>query len=146
LVKDLDDSDLASIEHIGIALWRAALAWRSRMRAEMARRGYPWHQSAAGEVLAHLGPEGISQAELTVRMGMSKQAVQQLVDRLEELGVVMRELDPADRRAKRLMLTQLGLHDFAERNRVKREIEAEYREKVGEKAFVTLKRALARLA
>ena len=60
LVKHLDDNDLASIDHIGLALWRAAHDWRNRMRAELAARGYPWHQSAAGEVLAHLGPSGIS--------------------------------------------------------------------------------------
>lgn len=129
MVKQLDD--IESIEHVGIALWRAATAWRTRFREEMARRGYPWHLGAAGEVLAHLGPSGISQAVLAQRMGMSKQAVQQLVDRLEAQGVVARVDEPADRRARRVVLTALGLEDFAERNRVKRAIEADYREQLG---------------
>lgn len=146
LVKRLDDNDLASIDHIGLALWRAAHDWRNRMRAELAVRGYPWHQSAAGDVLAHLGPSGISQALLTERMGLSKQAVQQLVDQLEAQGVVGRAPDPDDGRARRVVLTELGLADFAERNRVKRQIEAEYREKLGPEAFAALAAALARLA
>ncbi|WP_162142442.1 MarR family winged helix-turn-helix transcriptional regulator [Cucumibacter marinus] len=138
-------SDLAVIDHVGIALWRAARRWRSRMAAEMAARGYPWHQSAAGEVLAHLGPDGLSQRALTERMGMSKQAVQQLVDQLEVLDVVRRVPDPTDKRARRIELTELGARDFAERNRVKVRIEAEYRQRLGEDAFKALLAALAEL-
>lgn len=145
LVKPLDDIDLSTIDHIGVALWRAAHDWRNRMRAELAARGYPWHQSAAGEVLAHLGPSGISQALLTERMGLTKQAVQQLVDQLEAQGVVGRAPDPNDGRAKRIVLTGLGLRDFAERNRVKRLIETQYRDKLGAEAFAALEAALAKL-
>jgi DNA-binding MarR family transcriptional regulator len=115
------------------------------MTAEMAVRGYPWHQTAAGEVLAHLGPEGVSQRALTERMGMSKQAVQQLVDQLEALDVVRRVPDPADKRARRIELTELGERDFAERNRVKVEIEEEYRQQLGDNAFKALLTALAEL-
>ena len=146
MVKHLDDNDLTSIDHIGLALWRAAQGWRNHMRVELAARGYPWHQSAAGEVLAHLGPPGISQALLTERMGLSKQAVQQLVDQLEVQGVVGRAPDPNDGRAKRIVLTELGLADFAERNKVKRLIEKQYREKLGPEAFTALEAALAKLA
>lgn len=146
MVKLLDEDELASIDHIGLLLWRAALGWRGRMRAELAKRGYPWHQTAAGEVLAHLGPSGISQAELAERMAVSKQAVQQLVDQLEAQGVVRREAEPGDRRARRIVLTELGLRDFAERNRVKRAIEAEYRDKLGPQAFAALEAALRQLS
>jgi DNA-binding MarR family transcriptional regulator len=144
VVKQLDDSDLESIEHIGIALWRAATAWRAEFREEMAERGYPWHLTAAGEVLSHLGPSGISQSALTDLMGVSKQAVQQLVDQLEDQGIVMRVPDPTDGRARRVVLTELGLKDFAERNRVKRAIEAKYRKRLGED-YAALERGLARL-
>lgn len=144
MVKQLDD-DLESVEHIGVALWRAAAAWRTEFRDEMARRGYPWHASAAGEVLAHLGPSGISQGVLAERMGVSKQAVQQLVDQLEGQGVIAREADPADGRARRLVLTELGLEDFAERNRVKRAIEARYRDRLGAD-YEAMARGLAGLA
>lgn len=142
----LDDYDLKLLDHIGIALHRAAADWRATFRAEMAVRGFPWHMAASGEVLAHLGPSGIAQTELTARMGLSKQAVQQLLDQLETDGVVRRESDPADKRAKRVVLTELGLADFAERNRVKQQIEERYRDKLGKKLFGKLEKALRKLA
>jgi DNA-binding MarR family transcriptional regulator len=116
------------------------------MRQEMAARGYPWHLGARGDVLAHLGPSGISQTALTERMGLSKQAVQQLLDLLEADGVLRRDPDPADKRARRVVLTDLGLTDFAERNKVKRAIEADYRNRLGDKLFNKLEKALAKLA
>ncbi|HEY4201217.1 MAG TPA: MarR family transcriptional regulator [Devosiaceae bacterium] len=146
MVKNLDDNDLQAIDHIGVALWQAAASWRVRFRREMAERGFPWHDTAAGEVLAHLGPSGIGQTLLTERMGLSKQAVQQLLDRLEADGVVRRTADPGDKRARRVELTALGLADYAERGRVKRAIEAEYRDIVGDKLFRKLRKSLRLLA
>lgn len=141
----LDDNDLKSLDHIGVALHRAAEAWTAEFRTEMAARGFNWHLGASGEVLAHLGPSGVSQTVLTERMGLSKQAVQQLVDRLEADGVIRREADPADKRAKRVVLTELGRKDFAERNKVKRQIEERYRDKLGKKLFGKLDKALRKL-
>lgn len=145
MVKKIDNGTLSSIDHIGIALWRAAHLWREQMTQEMAARGYPWHLEARGEVLSHLGPSGRSQTELTAALGMSKQAVQQLIDQLEKDGVVKRIADPKDKRAKRIEFTELGRKDFAERNKVKREIEEKYREKLGTKDFEALLSALKRL-
>ena len=54
MVKSLDDMDVASIDHIGLWLWRAAIGWRSRMRTEMAARGFPWHSEARGPVASAL--------------------------------------------------------------------------------------------
>lgn len=145
MVKKTDDKDLKSIDHIGLALWRAAQLWRQRMAAEMAARGYPWHLEARGDVLSHLGPSGRSQTDLTTALGMSKQAVQQLIDQLETDGVVKRVTEPKDKRAKRIELTQLGLEDFAMRNKVKRAIGTEYQQKLGDAHFEALKIALTKL-
>lgn len=144
MVKSLDEKP-ELIDHIGLVLWRAALQWRSRMRSEMVARGYPWHGEARGEVLAHVGPGGTPQSDLPERMGFTKQAVQQLVDQLVADGVVERQPDPADKRARRIVLTELGLRDFAERNRIKRAIEADYRQKLGDKRFNRLEKYLRRL-
>lgn len=144
MVKSLDDK-VELIDHIGILLWTAALDWRTRMRQDMVARGYPWHGEARGEVLAHVGPSGTPQSDLPERMGLTKQAVQQLIDQLVADGVVAREPDPLDKRARRIVLTELGRKDFAERNRVKRAIEDEYRAKLGEKRYDRLARALRRL-
>lgn len=149
MVKALDDDPAQTprtIEHIGIALHRAAQAWKARMQREMAAKGYPWHLGARGEVLAHLGPSGMSQTRLNQLMGLSKQAVQQLLDQLEADGVIARVPDPEDRRARRVVLTELGLQDFAERNRVKQQIEADYSRLLGPDTLKALTDALNTLA
>jgi len=146
MVKNIDEMDLSRIDHVGVALWQAAAAWKQTFDAEMAARGYPWHREARGEVLAHLGPSGRSQTELVTAMGISKQAVQQLLDQLEADGVIARVADPADKRAKRVALTQLGLEAFSARNAVKRKIEDDYRTRLGPKRFAAFVAALDRLA
>lgn len=145
MVKKLDD-DIRSIDHVGLLLWRAAQGWRERMSGEMAARGFPWHREARGDVLAHVGPAGVSQSVLTERMGLSKQAVQQLLDQLEKEGVVARLPDPEDKRLRRVELTGLGLFDLVERNAIKRQIEDEYKALLGPELFAQMERALRLLA
>jgi DNA-binding MarR family transcriptional regulator len=50
--------------------------------------------------------EGINQSGLADLLDMEPMSVCRLVDRMEESGWVVREPDPADRRARRLYLTQ----------------------------------------
>ncbi len=50
--------------------------------------------------------EGINQAGLADLLDMEPMSVCRLVDRMEESGWVVREPDPADRRARRLYLTR----------------------------------------
>lgn len=117
-------------------------AWRDQYRQEMARRGYPWHLTAVGDLLDHLPAVGISQAALSATTGMTKQAVQQLLDQLEANGILKRETDPGDKRARRIVLTELGLRNLADRALVLAEIEANARESLGKKPFKKLKKTL----
>jgi DNA-binding MarR family transcriptional regulator len=141
LVKMLDESPeraktlFATVVHL-------AGVWRDQYRQEMARRGYPWHLTAVSDLLDHLPAEGISQAALSTTTGLTKQAVQQLLDQLETHGVLTRETDPADKRARRIVLTELGQRNLADRELVLAEIEARARETLGKKPFKKLKKAL----
>ena len=120
-------------------------AWRDGYRAEMARRGFPWHLTAGGGLLDHLGAAGASQSVLTASTGLTKQAVQQLLDQLEAQGVVRREADPKDKRAKLVFLTEIGLRDLTERQAVLDEIEAKSRELLGKKLFKKLRKSIREL-
>ncbi len=61
---------------------------------------------AQWQLLARLSKsEGINQAGLADLLDMEPMSVCRLVDRMEESGWVVREPDPADRRARRLFLT-----------------------------------------
>src|SRR5215204_6031295 len=70
--------------------------------------GYP-QKPKHSAVFAQLGPEGARLSDLARGANMTPQAMGELVDELEDLGYVRREPDPNDRRAKRIMLTSLGL-------------------------------------
>ena len=132
--------------HIGLALQRAALLWQETYRAELVRRGFAWRQNASGELMDHLTPQGISQAALTEKAGLSKQAVQQLLDQLEAAGAIARVADPRDRRAKLVMLTALGLRDYTEAAELRENLEAAWRDRLGKKRFARLGKSLKKLA
>jgi DNA-binding MarR family transcriptional regulator len=83
---------------------------------------------------------------LTQRMGLSKQAVQQLLDQLETGGLVRRETDPADKRMKHVLLTEAGQTALAARQSVADELEAQLRERFGKKLYKKLRKALREVA
>ena len=56
----------------------------------------------------HLGFEGIRLTDLAAKVGVTKQAVGQLVDDLAALGMVERVSDPDDSRAKRIRFSRRG--------------------------------------
>ena len=59
-------------------------------------------------LLPHLDFEGIRLTDLAARVGVTKQAVGQLVDDLVALGMVERIEDPTDKRAKRIRFSRRG--------------------------------------
>jgi DNA-binding MarR family transcriptional regulator len=132
-------------DHIGASLSDAARDWRRNFEVQMVARGQVVAQEAASHALAHIPPEGASQATLARALGISKQATQQFVDRLCLLGLVLRRPDPADRRAVRVTLTESGRRFVDEANEVKAAIEARYRAAMGSSAFAMLKAMLGRL-
>jgi DNA-binding MarR family transcriptional regulator len=136
---------MADDPHFLVHLTQAAADARRAFRNDMADRGFPWHLNASGEVVAHLPPAGLSQAELVISMGLSKQAVQQLLDQLEAAGVVRREIDPADRRARWVMLTELGLRDRDAQHAALAALEDGIRDRLGKKLFGKLEKALRKL-
>ena len=145
LVKMLDENR-AKAKTLFSTVSQLATAWRDRYRQEMARRGFPWHLTAVGDLLDHLPPEGLAQAALASSTGLTKQAVQQSLDQLEKHGVLRRETDPADKRGRRIVLTELGLRNLSERLAVLAEIEASARTALGKKGARKLRKSLRELA
>lgn len=152
MVKKIDvknepknDHELLVIEHIGVALWRAAMAWRDRLHREMVERGHLWYGDARAVIALHLDPAGTAQVELVARTGLTKQAVQQLLDSLEADGIIRREPSPTDRRSKVVVYTAKGRASVRDANAVKRSIESDYRARLGARGFDALQDALARL-
>lgn len=134
-------------DDLGKLLQQAGESWQARLRRGLADQVPSAALGAGAAVLSRLDPaNGTSQASLTAQMGLSKQAVQQLLDQLEAQGLVRREPDPADKRAKLVILTAAGAEAAARRATASASLEEQLRETLGRKRFKALRKALRELA
>lgn len=100
---------------LGQLLLRTARLYNELSVARARRRpGLGALRAAHLQVLPHLDFEGTRPATLARRMGISRQAVGQLIDDLEQMGLMERVADPADRRAKRVQLSPAGVAGLME--------------------------------
>jgi DNA-binding MarR family transcriptional regulator len=79
----------------------------------------------------HLDFEGIRLTELANKLGVTKQAVGQLVDDLAAVGMVERVADPFDGRAKRIRFSRRGHAALLHGLGVLREVEADLEGAIG---------------
>lgn len=135
----------ASPDHIGWTLWRAAQVWRVEFTAEMVAAGHGWFGQARANLLPHIGPGGLRQGDLVTRARLTKQAVQQFVDELVADGILMRTPDETDARARRVVLTKAGTVAMRDADRIKAEIEARWRARLGSAEFDQLEALLRRV-
>jgi DNA-binding MarR family transcriptional regulator len=90
----------------------------------------------------HLDFDGVRLTDLATRVGVTKQAVGQLVDDLVGVGMVERVPDPADRRAKRIRFSRFGYAALMHGLGVLRDIEGELRSAVGDRRMRDLHETL----
>lgn len=139
-------SDLKLIDHIGVDLWAAAGAWKAAYTSAMVLAGYPHFAGSGAAIVQFIGPRGARPADIARRLGVSRQAVQQMIDALEAGGVVVRAPDPDDGRGKILRLTDKGAEAHWRGNIEKAEIEAKLARALGAARLQQLKTDLARIA
>ncbi len=142
MVKKVDD---IRIDHIGWRLWDAAAVWKEKFAAEMVAAGHDWYQEARSSVVPYVGLQGTKQADIVARMGLSKQAVQQLIVDLEQSGILRRDPDPDDGRGKIVQFTEKGLAAQRDAQKAKRKVEAEIKATLGEADFDRLMTMLKRI-
>lgn len=83
--------------------------------------------------------------DLAQALGISKQAVGQLVDELSEMGMLERRPDPDDGRAKRVCYTSLGRQGLFDGLAILREEEQAMEQALGAERFAQLHEALIAL-
>ncbi len=83
-------------------------------------------------ITRHLSLRGSRLTELADSAGMSKQAMGDLVDQCVAWGLVQRQPDPIDKRAKRIHFTDTGLSWLQAFQEAVTQAEAEFRTQVGE--------------
>ena len=82
-------------------------------------------------ITRHLSTNGSRLTDLAISAGMSKQAMGDLVNQCEAWGLVTREADPYDRRARRVVFTASGLLWLEAFERAVARAESEFRDAVG---------------
>lgn len=130
---------------LGALLMDAQDAWQFALNQALTRREAP-PLGAGAELLAQVSLAGVSQSLLAERMGLTKQAIQQSLDQLEKLALIRREMDPVDRRAKYVVLTQAGLYALELRRDAEKEAERTLRGALGKKALKQLGKGLRKLS
>ena len=106
--------------------------------------GYPQKPKHSG-VFAQISPDGSRLTELARKANMTPQAMGELVDELVDMGYVVRRPDPADGRAKLIVLTTRGRDAVAAGLRTIEGIEQEVTEILGERGHEQLRRLLSKL-
>jgi DNA-binding MarR family transcriptional regulator len=124
-------------------LFKVARLLDERAIARVAQKqGAPRLRRSHTSLLPHLDLQGTRITDLAERLGISKQAVSQLVDDLEALGVVAREPDPDDARARRVVFTARGRTGLLEGLAVLRALEAELARAIGREHMQALRESL----
>ena len=90
--------------------------------------------------------DGLRLTDLAARAGMAPQSMGELVDDLVSKGYLERHEDPADRRAKRIYLTQKGRTTAAASKVAVRQIERQISEMLGARHYQQMRRNLAAIA
>ena len=83
-------------------------------------------------ITRHLSLAGERITDLAEKAGMTKQAMADLVTQCEAWGLVTREIDPHDARARHVRFTETGLVWLQAFHDAVSQAEAEFREAVGE--------------
>jgi DNA-binding MarR family transcriptional regulator len=88
--------------------------------------------AAIVHITRHLSLKGSRLTDLAHSAGMSKQAMGDLVDQCAAWGLVTRQPDPLDARARLITFTSTGLDWLQAFRRAVEQAEAEFRAQVGE--------------
>jgi DNA-binding MarR family transcriptional regulator len=120
----------------------AYMALGHRIVAGINAAGFP-QRPAHSAVMAHIDVEGGTRlTAIAARANITPQAVGELVDDLERLGYVVREPDPDDRRAKRIVLTRRGRDTVAAALQTISELEAQIEGLIGSERLANLHESL----
>lgn len=123
----------------------ARLLDEEALRRVAAKPGRPRLRRSHTSLFPHIDLEGTRVTDLADRLGITKQAVSQLVADLEDLGVLERVVDPADARARLVRFTARGQRGLLDGIATLRDLEAECAQAIGARRMDELRRALVAL-
>lgn len=131
---------------VGVLSAHLLSAFQKELFTRLAEAGHEHLRPRHGAIMAYISADGTRASELSERSGQHKQVVGTLIDELERLGYVTRRPDPADRRAKLVVPTELGRDQMVQAARIISDIEARFARQVGRERFAAFKEVFAEIA
>ena len=96
-------------QNTGLLLFYPYRAMEDRVLARVREAGYEV-TPAQGRIFARIGPSGTRLSDLAAQAQVTKATAGFIVDQLERSGLVTREPDPDDGRARLVTITDQGQH------------------------------------
>jgi DNA-binding MarR family transcriptional regulator len=118
-----------------LRLFRQRLLADAEQAAEQA--GVPLRMAHL-HVFGNIKAEGTRLGDLAAWAGMTRPSMAELVDQLEDQGLVERRPDPSDGRAKLVVLTAAGWDAIRTGQQIIARIEADYARRIGTEEFETM--------
>lgn len=142
-----DPSSEAHLHHnLGRYLAELARDYEVRCKDIMLKLGHESIRFDHLAVLSHLDVAGTDHSTLAERAGISMQAIGKQVRALQRLGYVANEVDPRDRRVRRVSFSPRGYHFITDLLTAFQQIEYDYLEMVGRRNYRSLKKQLETFA
>jgi len=135
----------ASEESLGFLVVDVARLFRHRFETALAAAGLGVTPGEARTLhhLANAGP--MRQSVLAQRLGVEPMTLVGFLDRLEEAGLVVREPDPDDRRAKRIVPTRAAEALLPTIRAVAATVRGTATDGLGDEEIAALRRSLVRM-
>lgn len=139
-------SDAWRLGNAGRVLDDALTRFESRVLELMAVAGHGHTRLPHVNLTRHLDLEGTRITELARRARMTNAAMTELIDQCEALGLVVRELDASDRRARTVHFTAAGREWLGAFGKAVKKAERELFAEMGPGAAAVLLEGLGRYA
>jgi DNA-binding MarR family transcriptional regulator len=131
--------------HPALLMFIGARYVEQRVSDAVVAAGYADLTPAMARVAARLSEDGIRVTELAEQARITKQSASVLVDQLERAGYVERVLDPADARARLVLIAPRGREVQRVARREERAVEREWARHLGAERLAVLKELLGDL-
>ena len=107
---DTEDARSGPADQPGFLLWRVTLRWQREIAAVLAPLDLTHVQFVLLACTFWLNDQGLAPNQATVaeQAGTDVKMTSQVIRTLEAKGLITREVDPADTRARRLRVTKTG--------------------------------------
>ena len=128
--------------NVGRLMFNGARRFEERIHATVRAAGFDEVRYVHLTILRNMNVGGTRLTELAARAGMTKQAMGQIVDQCERLGIVTRRADPRDRRARLIAFTARGRTLLEVVHRGIAAAEAEMETEIGKRGMAAVRDAL----